>query len=64
MLHCSIANASRQAHSEAESKVPVGSQEFVALLVFSQSLPTGKGVFEKTSKRTNGKNYRGYFVGK
>ena len=45
MLHCSIANASRQAHSEAESKVPVGSQAFVALLVFSQSLPTGKGVF-------------------
>jgi putative sigma-54 modulation protein len=45
MLLCSIANASRQAHSEAESKVPVGSQAFVALLVFSQSLPTGKGVF-------------------
>ena len=45
MLRCSIAIASRQAHSEAESKVPVGYQAFFVLVVFSQTLPHGKGVF-------------------
>jgi hypothetical protein len=42
MLHCSIAITSRQAHSEAESKVPVGCQT-----------PLGSGGFFTIPSRRN-----------
>jgi hypothetical protein len=52
MLHCSIANASRQAHSEAESKVPVGYQAFLVLVdFFTNPSPRKRSLYELDDQR-------------
>ena len=52
MLHCSIAIASRQAHSETESKVPVDYQAFLVLVVFfTNPSPWKRSLYELDDQR-------------
>ena len=52
MLRCSIAIASRQAHSEVESKVPVGYQAFFVLVVFfTNPSPRKRSFYELDDQR-------------
>jgi hypothetical protein len=52
MLRCSIAIAIRQEHSEVESKVPVGYQAFLVLVVFfTNPSPRKRSLYELDDQR-------------